>query len=171
MVNKTKKTRKSVRKRGTTNYHGARKKWKSSGHKGGKGMAGSGKRADHKKSLVIKLYGNSYFGKQGITSRGTEKDRTKVLNVRDIEINLDSLMKKHGKSDILDLSEYKILGEGELTKKVKIKAMAFSKSARAKIEKAHGEAINAKKEEVKELKTKPEKKEAVVSKEKEKTYS
>ena len=72
---KTHKRKKSKGQRGTTRYHGARKKWKSSGSKGGKGMAGTGKRADHKKSLIIKLYGTSYFGKQGVTSRGTEKDR------------------------------------------------------------------------------------------------
>lgn len=48
---------------------GARKKHKKAGHKGGVGMSGTGKRADQKKTLVIKLYGNDYFGKQGITSK------------------------------------------------------------------------------------------------------
>jgi len=144
MVMKTKKKKKSKGQRGNTRHgHGARKKWKSSGHKGGKGMSGSGKRADHKKSLVIKLYGNNYFGKQGVTSRGTKKDRGKVMNLRDIETNFDSLMKKHGKGNELDLSEYKILGEGELTKKITIKALAFSDSAKEKIKKAGGEIILA----------------------------
>ncbi len=141
MVIKTHKRKKSKGQRGTTRYHGARKKWKSSGHKGGKGMAGTGKRADHKKSMIIKLYGNNYFGKQGITSRGTEKDRRKVMNLRDIETNYESLMKKHGKGNILDLNEYKILGEGEITKKIAIKALAFSEGAREKIEKAGGSII------------------------------
>ena len=77
-LNKTKKRKKKGRMRGTSTHGGgARKKRKKSGHKGGVGMAGSGKRADHKKSLIIKLYGNNYFGKQGITSRGTKKDRRK----------------------------------------------------------------------------------------------
>ena len=141
MTMKTHKRKKSKGQRGTTRYHGARKKWKSSGHKGGKGMAGTGKRADHKKSLVIKLYGNNYFGKQGITSRGTEKDRRKAMNLRDIETNYDSLMKKHGKDNILDLSGYKILGEGEISRKVTIKALAFSEGAKKKIEKAGGTAV------------------------------
>ena len=141
MVFKTHKTRKSKKKRGTTTYHGARKKWKSSGHKGGKGMSGTGKRADHKKSLVIKLYGNNYFGKQGVTSRSTKKDRRNRMNLRDIETNFDSLMKKHGKGNEMDLSEYKILGEGELTRKLTIKALAFSESAKEKIEKAGGNAV------------------------------
>ena len=133
---KTHKRKKSKGQRGTTRYHGARKKWKSSGSKGGKGMAGTGKRADHKKSLIIKLYGNNYFGKQGVTSRSTEKDRSRAMNLREIETNFDSLMKKHGKGTELDLSEYKILGEGELTKKVTIKALAFSEGAKEKIKKA-----------------------------------
>ena len=141
MVMKTHKRKKSKGQRGTTRYHGARKKWKSSGSKGGKGMAGTGKRADHKKSLIIKLYGNNYFGKQGVTSRGTEKDRSKVMNLRDIETNFDTLMKKYGKNDELNLSEYKILGEGELTRKITIRALAFSESAKEKIKRSGGNTI------------------------------
>jgi len=157
MVTKTKKRKKSKGQRGTTRYHGARKKWKSSGHKGGKGMAGTGKRADHKKSLIIKLYGNNYFGKQGITSRGTQKDRRKAMNLRDIETNFDSLFKNHGKGNVLDLSKYKILGEGELTKKIIIKALAFSKGAKKKIEKAGGSIVSAEnKEDVDKTKEKKE---------------
>ena len=61
-----------------THGRGARKKAKGSGHRGGIGMAGSGKRADHKKTLITKLYGNKYFGKQGLTSRKTERDKRKI---------------------------------------------------------------------------------------------
>ena len=86
MSHKTHKTKKSKRQRGNTTYgHGARKKWMGSGHHGGVGMAGTGKRADHKKSLIIKLYGNNYFGKQGITSRSTEKKVNKVMNLKYIQ--------------------------------------------------------------------------------------
>ncbi|MBS3075496.1 uL15 family ribosomal protein [Candidatus Pacearchaeota archaeon] len=139
---KTKKRRKSGRQRGNTTYgHGARKKWKGSGHHGGIGMAGSGKRADQKKSLIIKLYGNEYFGKQGITSRATAKKINLVMNLKQIQSNLDSLMKKYGKNKELVLEDYKILGEGELKEKITIKANAFSESARQKIEKAGGKAI------------------------------
>lgn len=142
MAFKTKKTKKSKKWRGDTTYgHGARKKWKGSGHHGGVGMAGTGKRADHKKSLVIKLYGNNYFGKQGVTSRKTERNKSKSINIGDIQNNLDSLMKKYGKNNVLEMKKYKILGEGELKTAVKIKALAFSESAKEKIEKSGGEAI------------------------------
>ena len=145
---KIKKRKKSKKQRGNTTYgHGARKKWKGSGHHGGCGMAGTGKRADHKKSLVIKLYGNKYFGKQGITSRSTKKKKVNVINLGDIEKNLDSLMKRHGKGDELDLSDYRVLGDGEFNLKLKIKAKGFSKSAKEKIEKAGGEAILVKSKE------------------------
>ena len=148
MVIKIKKTKKSVKQRGkTTHGHGARKKWKGKGHRGGKGMAGTGKRADHKKSLIIKKYGNKYFGKQGITSKGTARKKVKKINLRDIEMNYDSL-KKFEKNGLLDLSEYKILGEGKLSKKVNIKALDISKKARENIEKVGGSVeILRKKEE------------------------
>jgi len=134
---KTKKVKKAVGQRGKTNHgHGARKKWKKSGHKGGIGMAGSGKRADHKKTLINKLYGNDYFGKQGITSRGTEKDRRKKINVGDIERNIGKFKEIDG---WMDFSDVKILGNGEISSKVKIKALEASKSAIEKIKKAGGE--------------------------------
>jgi large subunit ribosomal protein L15 len=142
MVMKLKKRKKSKGQRGNTTYgHGSRKKWRSSGEQGGRGMSGTGKRADHKKSLVIKLYGNKYFGKQGITSKGTRRKKEKIINLKQIEKNFESLIEKHGKGDELNLSKYKILGDGELTKKLTIKAKAFTDSAKDKIEKAGGKAI------------------------------
>jgi large subunit ribosomal protein L15 len=143
-----KKTKKSKTKRGTTTYHGARKKHKSSGHKGGKGMSGTGKRADHKKTLINALYGNTYFGKQGITSRKTEKNRDKVINTGRIESNYDNLMKKYGKNSVLHLEKYKILGDGELKRKISIKALSFSESAKKIIEKAGGQAIIVKNDKI-----------------------
>jgi large subunit ribosomal protein L15 len=139
---KTKKTKKSVKLRGTNSHgHGARKKWKKSGHRGGVGMAGSGKRADQKNTLITKLYGNKYFGKQGITSKSTKKDRIKQINLRDIMKNLDSYKKKYEKDGILVLEKYRILGEGNIDVKLDIKAAGFSKSAKEKIEKAGGKTI------------------------------
>jgi large subunit ribosomal protein L15 len=142
MVVSTKKKKKAKKWRGYSRHgHGARKKWKKSGHHGGCGMAGTGKRADHKKSLIIKLYGNNYFGKQGITSRSSAKKINDTLNVGEIQREYLSLMKKHGKNNELVLERYKILGEGEIKDKITIKARAFSNSAKEKIEKAGGKII------------------------------
>ena len=51
--------------------------------------------AGHKKTLITKLYGMSYFGKQGITSRGSERVHNKVMNISFIAQNLESLKSKH----------------------------------------------------------------------------
>lgn len=139
MVVKTKKSRKSKGQRGKTTYgHGARKKWKGSGHRGGCGMAGTGKRADQKKTLVNKLYGNEYFGKQGITSRHTRKKKFHEINIKTIADNLTSLMKKFGKNGKLVLKKYRVLGEGEIKEKVIIACKGITKTAQEKIENAGG---------------------------------
>ena len=148
---KTHKRKKRSRLRGSkTAFYGARKKHKKSGHRGGIGMSGSGKRADQKKTLVLKLYGNEYFGKQGITSRGTEKNKEDKINIGDINSHIESfvrkgLAKKSGEKYELKLESYKILGEGEIDKKIMIKAKAASESAIEKVKKAGGEIVLEKK--------------------------
>lgn len=153
---KTKKRKKSSRRR-TTMGRGARKKAKKSGHRGGKGMAGTGKRADQKKTLMTKLYGNDYFGKQGVTSRGTKKDKRKRINLEDIELKLEKYGKKSGDKWEINLEGYKILGSsGNFMPKNKmvIKAKEASKSAVEKVRKAGGDILLAKKESKEEVKGK-----------------
>ena len=150
----TKKRKKASRQHGKnmgTHGGGARKKRKGSGHRGGKGMSGSGKRADHKKTLVIKLYGNKYFGKQGITSRGTKRDTRKRINLGQIQADVEKY--KNAKGEI-ELKGYKILSGGEVTGKLIIKAKEASKLAIEKVKKAGGGIILKKREEkVKEKKS------------------
>jgi len=142
---KTKKRKKSSRMHGKgmgTHGWGARKKHKKSGHRGGKGMSGTGKRADHKKTLITKLYGNTYFGKKGITSKSTKKDKENRINLGDIESNIDKHIKdtKSGKIEI-NLSNYKILGTGEVKNKLIIKAKSASKKAFEKVKEKGGEIL------------------------------
>jgi len=120
---------------------GARKKHRKSGHRGGKGMSGSGKRSDQKKTLVLKKYGHKYFGKQGITSRGTKRDIRQRINLQTIELNLEKYGKQTGNKWEIDLSEYKILGTGEVKDKLIIKAKEASKSAIEKVKNAGGEIL------------------------------
>ena len=61
-VNKRKKATRFRAK--TTHGYGSMKKNRGAGNRGGRGMAGSGKRADQKKPTILKLYGNEYFGKK-----------------------------------------------------------------------------------------------------------
>ena len=128
-----------------THGWGARKKHKKTGHKGGKGMSGSGKRADHKKTLITKLYGNKYFGKQGITSRGTKRDTRKRINLHTIETNLKKYGKKVGEKFEVKLKDYKILGTGEVKNKLIIHAKEASKSAIEKVKAQGGKIVLPKK--------------------------
>ncbi len=141
---KTKKRKKASRMHGHgrgTHGWGERKKHKKSGHKGGVGMSGSGKRSDHKKTLIIKLHGHKYFGKQGVTSRKTQKDKRKRINLRDIESNLKKYGKKTEKGFEINLEDYKILSGSKeyiLKNKLIIKAREASKAALEKVKKSGG---------------------------------
>lgn len=133
-----KKRKKSTRFRGThTHGRGFKKKARGSGHRGGVGMAGTGKRADQKKTLVLNLYGNDYFGKDKAL-RKKPKIKLKVINLKDI------LEKFPGKKEI-KLEGYKILSEGEVKGKLTIHASAASQSAIDKVKKAGGEIVLTKK--------------------------
>lgn len=137
---KTKRSKRS-RIRGTRTCGWAMKKHKGSGNRGGKGMSGTGKRADQRKSYVIaKLY--PYFGKRGFTSRPTKHKISNVMNLREVR-------EKYGKEKEIKLEKYKILGEGEGFKST-IYAESASKSAIEKMEKAGGKIT------VKERKEKPQ---------------
>ncbi len=147
---RTKVSRMHGRKMGSHGW-GSRKKHKKSGHRGGTGMAGTGKRGDTKITLVTKLYGNEYFGKQGITSRKTKRDTRQRINIQQITKNLEKYGKKTAKGWEINLEKYKILGEGEVSEKLIIKALEASESAIEKVKKAGGEIILSKKTEEKEV--------------------
>ena len=150
---RTHKRKKSTRYHGRnmgTSSNGSRKTHRSSGNKGGTGLAGSGKRADHKKTLINKLYGNNYFGKQGITSRGTKRDTRQRINLEQIEKSLERYGKKTAKGWEINLSNYKILGNGDVNEKLIITCLEASKTAIEKVKKASGEIII---KEIKEIKT------------------
>ena len=134
---KYKKRRKSSRFRGSQTAHrGAKERTRGSGNQGGKGMSGTGKRGDQKKSLVINLTGgNNYFGKSRTLRRGVVAPKLKVINLSDIQLHASSLSQEKG---IVDLKGYKILGDGTLTQKLSLRASAASTSAKEKIEEAGG---------------------------------
>ena len=61
-----------------------------------------------------------------------------------IEKDLETLKKKFLKENVLDLSDFKILGKGELKTKLTIKAKSASESAIKAINKAGGKIILSK---------------------------
>ena len=129
MINKRKK---NSRLRGSkTHGWGAMKKHRGAGNRGGRGMAGTGKRADQKKPTIINTIGlKNYFGKHGFKPQN--KKESKVINVQDLnfkeqEVNLDKL--GYGK----------LTGKGLPNKKYIIHIKKFTQKAKEKIEKLGGE--------------------------------
>lgn len=141
-----KKRTKSSRYRGThTHGRGFKKKARGSGHRGGFGMAGTGKRGDQKKTMVLNLYGNDYFGKD-TTLRRKVKPKPKAITLAYINQNIHSLVKQEKAVESkgayeLNLEGCKVIGDDDVKYKLKVKATAASKTAIAKIKKAGGEII------------------------------
>ncbi len=156
---KTHKRTKNSRIRGArTVGWGFRQKHKGHGNKGGFGMAGTGKRADHKKQSAEQSVKGKYFGKQGATSRGTSIAKYEKINLYAIK---DNLFTKEGCK--IDLSKHKILGTGDGFK-AEITARNASKMAIEKMEKAGGKIIlPVKKDSVKQYKKVEKKVEEVES--------
>lgn len=136
---KIKKGRKSAKHRGShTHARGFKKKARGSGHRGGFGKAGTGKRADHKKNKFA--VGGKYFGKRNVIT-GNVANRLKTFNLSRILSNLDKYSKSSSGSYIVELKEYKVVGKIDLKVKLDITAGGFSEGAKKSIEKASGNAI------------------------------
>ena len=125
--------KKTEKKRGTrTLGKGTMKKWRGKGHRGGKGYAGSKK---HRKSWILR-YEREHLGKRGFIPKTSES--VKAINLRDLE----TLAGDKKEIVLADLGYDKILGSGNVTKKLVVKAKAFSRIAKEKIEKAGGKAVS-----------------------------
>ena len=80
--------RKTSRQRGSfTHGWGSKKKHRGAGHRGGKGMAGTGKRGDVKKPHIWK--NKRYFGKYGIKNK-SQTEKIIPLNLADIEKKINT---------------------------------------------------------------------------------
>ena len=141
------KRKKNTRQRGgMTHGWGSKKKHRGKGHQGGAGMAGTGKRADSKKPSIWK--DKHYFGKHGFISK-THKVKIKPINVGFIEQHMDNfisnnLIKKEDEIYFIELEKLgfnKLLGDGRVSMKLKIKTPYASKSAMEKVKEAGGEVI------------------------------
>ena len=137
------KRRKFSRMRGSrTHKWGAKKRHRKSGNRGGFGMAGSGKRAAHKKPGILKKYGPQYFGKHGFHS--IRKKRIRTINLSFVEENFDSIAQREKDVYVVNLAKLgynKLLGGGRISKKARIICKDFSKSAEKNIKEIGGEAV------------------------------
>jgi large subunit ribosomal protein L15 len=137
------KRKKNSRQRGSwTHGWGAKKKHRGAGHRGGRGKAGSGKRGDAKKTLYWQ--DKNYFGERGFNSIQAIEDKT--INVSHLSTIADTLI-KNGKAkkdkdivtiDLGALGYTKLLGAGNVTRKLNITVDKASKSAEEKIKSVGG---------------------------------
>jgi len=141
------KRKKNTRQRGSkTHGWGAKKKHRGQGNRGGRGMAGTGKRADSKKPSVWK--DQDYFGKHGFVSK-TPGVKIKEVNIGFIEQHINKflsggLAKNEGGFYHVELEKLgfnKLLGDGKVSAKFRINVKYASKTAVEKVKKAGGEII------------------------------
>ncbi|MCS7134498.1 MAG: uL15 family ribosomal protein [Candidatus Pacearchaeota archaeon] len=121
--------------------YGHKFKHRGKGSKGGKGMAGTGKMAGHKKTFVLRYMPN-YFGRRGFKSK---KKKPKTITLEEINQKLNEFLEKgiakekNGCIEI-ELKNYKVLGTGSLGPGFIVKASNFSKKATEKISEAGSKA-------------------------------
>ncbi|MDA3855742.1 MAG: uL15 family ribosomal protein [Candidatus Woesearchaeota archaeon] len=163
-----KKRTKISRQRGSSGHGwGHKKKHRGAGHRGGKGLAGTGARGDQRKSAVLsgassflkivsaqkgvtlKSLAKNYmhFGKKGFKS--LHKVTNDVLSLNYIETNFDKmvdtgLILKEKTEFVFDATSAgydKILGRGKFSKKVTIIVDQISEIAKQRVEEAGGKVI------------------------------
>ena len=156
VVNKRKK---NTRAKGSkTHFYGSKKKHRGAGSRGGRGLAGSGKKADQKKPRYWK--DTKYFGNFGFAS----KSRIKInaISLKDLSVNLpewtaSGIAKNEAGAVSINLEDAgynKLLSNGKCPKSVSITVPYASKSAVEKVESAGGSVLGLL-EKKKEKKEKP----------------
>ena len=148
MIRRKKKVRKL---RGShTHGWGCKKKHRGGGSKGGRGMAGTGKRKNTKWTWTIK-YAPEHLGKRGFHRPKAVQYTPQAINLSDIDENLQLFLdmgvahEEEGRIivDTTQLGVDKVLGSGKLTKPVVIKAYYVTPKAEEKIKAAGGEVVLA----------------------------
>ncbi len=162
------KRSKNSRQRGThTHGWGSKKKHRGAGNRGGRGMAGSGKRGDAKKPSVWKGK-KQYLGKSGFKKKNI-KSKIKSITIKTLIQEMPKLIGKKlaeekGGVFVVDLGKIgcnKLLSTGNATLKLKITTSYASAKAVEKIKAAGGEVTGiaepaADKPAKPEVKSKPE---------------
>ena len=133
------KRKKLVKQRGhRTHGWGSPKKHRGAGSRGGRGHAGSKK---HKKVWVAKNEPGR-IGKRGFHSLRQKrvKSRIRAINLKDLD--RIALKRRLKEINLKALGYDKLLGTGQVTRKLIVKADMFSASAKEKLEKAGGKLIS-----------------------------
>lgn len=141
MLNKRKK---NTRQRGyTTHGWGNRKRHRGAGNRGGRGMAGTGKRGKTRKQSILTI--KNYFGKHGFKTK--RRYFITSTNIQYLEDKVDYLLQNNKATekdgfvvvDLADIGVDKLLSKGKPTRKYKITCFTASKGAIDAIKEAGGE--------------------------------
>ncbi|MGC8975301.1 MAG: uL15 family ribosomal protein [Thermoprotei archaeon] len=145
VVRKEKKSRKMRGSR--THGYGRVGQHRKAGSRGGRGAAGMHK---HKWTWVVK-YHPDWFGKHGFKNPNPTivKDEIKAINLKELSEKIEELLrenklKQENNLIVINLEELgynKLLGEGSISKPVKIIAARATKTAVEKVRKAGGEVL------------------------------
>ena len=135
VINKRKKF--SRQRSSHTHGWGSKKKHRGAGSRGGRGMAGTGKRGDAKKPSHWK--NTKYFGKYGFKNH--KRKNIIAVNIDYIEEHMNDFPVEEGIIDLGKLGYNKLLGKGRVKTKLKIKVDSASAKAVEKIKKAGGEVV------------------------------
>ena len=131
---------------GSTHGGGARKKRRGAGSRGGRGHAGSGKRAGHMKMKYVKE--GHILGRRGFTSKNVSA--VKAVNLGYFTSDRVTKLVKEGKAhkegnvyviDLAALGYQKLLGTGKVTVKLKLMVKSCSADTAEKVAAAGGEVI------------------------------
>ncbi len=137
-MKKTTGQKKNKKQRGYSSHGwGHKKKHRGAGSRGGKGNAGSGKRADTKKPTIINLHGTVDLAKRGFVRPNLKKIKT--IGLRDLDLLVEK--KNLNEIDLNKIGYSKLLGTGKLSKAVKVTVKMASASAIEKVKSAGGEVI------------------------------
>ena len=121
---------------------GTHKNRRGGGSRGGRGFAGGCKHHFVRYYLMGKTYGKNGF-------HNPVPEPVEAMDLGTLDLMVDSLLiqgiaRKEGKAIALDTAAIgvdKILGQGRVTRALKIQARAFSEAARRKIEEKGGQAL------------------------------
>ena len=141
------KRKKNSRQRGSmTHGWGAKKKHRGAGNRGGRGMAGTGKRADQRKPSI--WTNPLYFGKHGFKKKNIPVI-INAINIGDLnELALRLVAqgkakktKDHIEITLADLGYNKVLSAGTIQHKLRIITPFASEKVQSKLQEAGGELV------------------------------
>jgi len=136
------KRRKSSRKLGTNTHGWGKNQHRGAGCRGGRGNAGTGKKAHCKETKV--WHTKKYFGNPGFVNNANAGPINTIC-LRDVEDKLPTWIAQKKASDtevnLKALGYTKLLSTGKVTKKLKITVPTFTAKAAEKVKAAGGELV------------------------------